>query len=121
MRRWQDQPVGRGLWRLAEPTEDHALIVACARPPGGVVCPHSALRVRGIRKTRFEGVRARIAAPAQTALDCFRFERRLGPEVAIAVLSGTLRQDMVSVAELSRAEEVLRSRRLRAAFDAGSV
>jgi len=71
----------------------------------------------GVKDTEFEGVRARITSPARTVVDCFRFERLLGPEVALEALHDALRQRLVTIGELSRVEEVLPSRRLRAALD----
>jgi predicted transcriptional regulator of viral defense system len=71
----------------------------------------------GVQKTEFEGVPARITSPARTVADCFRFERLVGPEAAMEALQDALRQRKVTVAELSRAAEVLPSRRLSAALD----
>lgn len=71
----------------------------------------------GVNKTEFEGVPARITSPARTVADCFRFERLIGPEAAMEALQDGLRQRLVTIAELSRVEEVLPSRRLRAALD----
>jgi predicted transcriptional regulator of viral defense system len=75
----------------------------------------------GVKETTFEGVPARITTPARTVADCFRFERLVGPEVAIEALQDALRQRKVSIAELGRVEEVLPSRRLRAALDTRSI
>lgn len=71
----------------------------------------------GVHETSFEGVPARITSPARTVVDCFRFERLLGPEVPLEALQDGLRQRKVTVAELSRVAEVLPSRRLSAALD----
>jgi predicted transcriptional regulator of viral defense system len=75
----------------------------------------------GVKRIHFEGVPSRITGPARTIADCFRFERLVGPEVGVEALRDALRQRKVSVAELSRVEEVLPSRRLRAALDAMSI
>jgi predicted transcriptional regulator of viral defense system len=72
----------------------------------------------GVQETSFEGVSARITSPARTVADCFRFERLVGPEIAMEALQDGLRQKKLSVAELSRIVEVLPSRRLKAALDA---
>jgi predicted transcriptional regulator of viral defense system len=72
----------------------------------------------GVKQVEFEGVPARVTSPARTIADCFRFERLVGYEVAREALQDALRQRIVTVAELSRVEEVLPSRRLRAALDA---
>jgi predicted transcriptional regulator of viral defense system len=71
----------------------------------------------GVKETTFEGVPARITTPSRTVADCFRFERLVGPETAMEALQDGLRQRKITVAELSRVEEVLPSRRLRAALD----
>jgi predicted transcriptional regulator of viral defense system len=75
----------------------------------------------GVQDTEFEGVPARITSPARTVADCFRFERLVGPEVAMEALQDALRQRKVTVAELSRVVEILPSRRLSAALDTRSI
>ena len=75
----------------------------------------------GVKTTTFEGVPARITTPARTVADCFRLERLVGHEVAIEALQDALRQRTVTIAELARVEEVLPSRRLRAALDMRSI
>ena len=75
----------------------------------------------GVRATSFEGVPARITTPARTVVDCFRFERLVGREVAMEALDDALRQRKVTIAELTRVEEVLPSRRLRTVLDARAV
>ncbi len=75
----------------------------------------------GVQTTEFEGVPARITSPARTVVDCFRFERLVGPETAMEALQDALRQRKVTVAELSRVAELLPSRRLSAALDLRSI
>lgn len=75
----------------------------------------------GIKDIAFEGVPARITGVARTIVDCFRFERLVGPEVAVEALTDAMRQRKVTAAEIARVEEVLPSRRLRAALDMRSV
>lgn len=75
----------------------------------------------GVQETEFEGVCARITSPARTIVDCFRFERLVGPEAAMEALQDGLRQRRVTIAELSRIAEVLPSRRLSAALDLRSI
>jgi predicted transcriptional regulator of viral defense system len=75
----------------------------------------------GVKTTTFEGVSARITTPARTIVDCFRFERLVGPEVAMEALRDGLQQRNVTIAELSRVAEILPSRRLIAALDARSI
>lgn len=71
----------------------------------------------GVKDIEFEGVPARITSPARTIVDCFRFERLVGPETAQEALTDALRQRRVTLGELARVEEVLPSRRLSAALD----
>lgn len=71
----------------------------------------------GVTDTEFEGVPARITNPARTIADCFRFERLVGPEIGLEAFSDALQRRLVTVAELARVEEVLPSRRLRAALE----
>ncbi len=71
----------------------------------------------GVKEIAFEGVPASITSPARTVVDCFRFERLVGPEIPMEALQDGLRQRKVTIAELSRAEEILPSRRLRAVLD----
>jgi|GEM_PF-5971250 len=47
---------------------------------------------------------ARITSPARTIVDCFRFERLVGPAMAMEALRDGLRQRKVTEAELSRVE-----------------
>jgi predicted transcriptional regulator of viral defense system len=75
----------------------------------------------GVKETSFEGVPARITSPARTIIDCFRLERLIGPEIAMEALQDAMRRHLVTVGELSRTEEVLSSRRLRAQLDALSI
>jgi predicted transcriptional regulator of viral defense system len=75
----------------------------------------------GVKETAFEGVPARITSPARTVVDCLRFERLVGAEVAMEALHDALRQKKTTVAEVSRVERMFPSRRLRAALDVESV
>ncbi len=75
----------------------------------------------GVQTREFEGVPARITSPARTVADCFRFERLVGAEVAMEALQDALRQRKVTIAELSRVDDVLPSRRLGAALDMMSI
>jgi len=75
----------------------------------------------GVQETTFEGVPARITSPARTVADCFRFERLVGREAAIEAFQDGLRQRKFTIAELSRVEEFLPSRRLSAALDMRSI
>ena len=73
----------------------------------------------GVQETRFEEVPARITSPARTVVDCFRFERLIGREVAVEALREALRDHKVTMGELDRVLDVLPSRRLNAILGAG--
>lgn len=75
----------------------------------------------GVKSTAFEGVPARITSPARTIVDCFRFERLVGPEAAMEALRDGLRQRKATIPELLRVLEMLPSRRLSAALDLRSI
>lgn len=75
----------------------------------------------GVNEIEFEGVPAHVTSVARTVADCFRFERLVGAEVPIEALTDALRQRKVTPAELIRVDEVLPSRRLRAALDTGLI
>ena len=66
----------------------------------------------GVENAVFEGVPARITSPARTVVDCFRFRRLVGKDVAIEALRDALRDRKASVAEILRAAEVCRARSL---------
>ena len=74
-----------------------------------------------MKATSFEGVPARITSPARTVVDCFRFERLVGAEVALEALTDALRQRKVTRAELARVAELLPSRKLNVALDLRSI
>ena len=66
----------------------------------------------GVEDTTFEGVPARITSPARTVVDCFRFRRLVGRDVALEALRDALRDRRASVRQILRAAEVCRARSL---------
>lgn len=117
----------RALRPTQLPNEVWLAIPHKARPPR---LPELRLRIvrfsgaawtLGVEDVRFEGVPARITSPARTVVDCFRFERLLGPEAPMEALLDALRQRKVTIGELARVEEALPSRRLRAVLDTRSI
>ena len=73
----------------------------------------SGVRLRyGVVNTTFEGVPVRITSPARTVVDCFRFRRLVGKDVAIEALSDTVSERKASVDEIWRAAEVCRAKSL---------
>ncbi len=73
----------------------------------------SGVRLRyGVVNTTFEGVPVRITSPARTVVDCFRFRRLVGKDVAIEALRDALRDRKASVDQVWRAAEVCRAKSL---------
>ena len=66
----------------------------------------------GIEDTAFEGVPARITSPARTVVDCFRFRRLVGKDVAIEALRDALQDRKASVDQIWRAADVCRAKSL---------
>ena len=64
----------------------------------------------GILNTQFEGVPARVTSPARTVVDCFRFRRLVGRDVAVEALREALRDRKASAGEIWRAAEACRAR-----------
>ena len=64
----------------------------------------------GIEDTAFEGVPARVTSPARTVVDCFRFRRLVGKDVALEALRDALRDRRASADEIMRAASVCRAR-----------
>ena len=66
----------------------------------------------GVVNATFEGVPVRITSPARTVVDCFRFRRLVGKDVAIEALRDVLRGGKASVDQIWRAAEVCRAKSL---------
>ena len=66
----------------------------------------------GVKRTDFDGVPACITSPARTVVDCFRFRRIVGKDVAFEALRDALCERRASVAEIWRAAEACRARSL---------
>lgn len=78
-----------------------------------------AARTYGVQDTKFEAVPARITSPARTVVDCFRFQRLIGPKAALEALREALQDRKVTTAALMRTLEVLPARRLSAILKSG--
>lgn len=84
------------------------------RPPRGVVANLKLVTVSGasltygVHTVEIDGVPARITSPARTIVDCFRFRRLVGLDVAIEALQEGLRSRQATRAQIARAAEVLR-------------
>ena len=66
----------------------------------------------GVGQATFEGVPARITSPARTVVDCFRFRRLVGKDVALEALRDALRDRKASADEIWRVAEVCRAKSL---------
>jgi len=76
----------------------------------------------GVVPVRPLGVPAQITNPARTVIDCFRFRRIVGQDVALEALSETLRRRKASVSQIWRAAEMCRAKTLVGPYlDAFSV
>lgn len=66
----------------------------------------------GVVTAAFEGVPASITSPARTVVDCFRFRRLVGKDVALEALRDALRDRKASPDEIWRVAQVCRARSL---------
>lgn len=63
----------------------------------------------GIETRLILGVPVRVTSPARTIVDCFRYRRKIGLDVALEALRDAIRSRRVTVGEIVRAAEVLRA------------
>ncbi|MGE3979236.1 MAG: type IV toxin-antitoxin system AbiEi family antitoxin [Nitrospira sp.] len=61
-----------------------------------------------IETRTIQGVQVRVTTPARTIIDCFRYRKRIGLDVALEALRDGLRSKQVTVDKLRRAAEVCR-------------
>lgn len=86
-----------------------------ARPPRIPEFPTRIVRFSGpalrygVVNTEFEGVPARITNPARTVVDCFRFRRLVGRDVAQEALRDVLHERKATPDEIWRAAEACRA------------
>ena len=105
---WHPAPEG-GLDR--HPAQGpHTPPSRAARQGGPLLRSIAALR--GRECAAFEGVPARITSPARTVVDCFRFRRLVGKDVALEALGDALRERKASADQIWRAAEVCRAKSL---------
>jgi predicted transcriptional regulator of viral defense system len=62
----------------------------------------------GVVTRSMQGVRVRLTNPARTVVDCFRYRRKVGLDVALEALRDAVRSHKVTVSEIDRAAEVCR-------------
>ena len=66
----------------------------------------------GVEKRIVLGVDVFITSPARTIVDCFRYRRKIGIDVAMEALSDGLRSKRVTATKLNRVAEALRMTRV---------
>ena len=69
-----------------------------------------AMLTYGVETRRILGVPVRVTSPARTVVDCFRYRRKLGLDVALEALRDAVRSRKATVDEITRAAEVCRAR-----------
>lgn len=69
-----------------------------------------AMRTYGIETRAILGVPVRLTSPARTVVDCFRYRKKLGLDVALEALRESLRSRKATVDEIVRAADVCRAR-----------
>jgi predicted transcriptional regulator of viral defense system len=64
----------------------------------------------GVVTQSMQGVPVRLTNPARTVVDCFRYRRKVGLDVAMEALRDTVRRRKATISEIDRAAEVCRIR-----------
>jgi predicted transcriptional regulator of viral defense system len=63
----------------------------------------------GVIERPILGVPVRVTSPARTVVDCFRYRKKLGIDVAVEALRDAIRSRKATIAEIDRAAEVCRA------------
>lgn len=69
-----------------------------------------AMLTYGVVTQSMQGVRVRLTNPARTVVDCFRYRKKIGLDVAMEALRDAVRSRKAMVSEIDRAAEVCRIR-----------
>jgi predicted transcriptional regulator of viral defense system len=69
-----------------------------------------AMLTYGVHVRPILGVPVRVTSPARTVVDCFRYRRKIGLDVALEAVREVLRSRMATVDEIMRTAEVCRAR-----------
>lgn len=64
----------------------------------------------GVEHRMAQGVPFRITSPARTIVDCFRYRKKCGLDIALEALYDAIRRRVVTVDEIERVAEVCRAR-----------
>jgi predicted transcriptional regulator of viral defense system len=89
-----------------------------ARPPRIAEIPTRIIRFSGpslsygLERIDLDGISARITGVARTVVDCFRFRRLVGRDVAQEALREALREGKTSIDEIWRTADVCRAKSL---------
>ncbi|MDE0152963.1 MAG: type IV toxin-antitoxin system AbiEi family antitoxin domain-containing protein [Gammaproteobacteria bacterium] len=75
-----------------------------------------AMLTYGVEDRMAQGVSFRITSPARTIVDCFRYRRTCGLDIALEALYDVIRGRDISVDEIERAAEVCRVRTVIAPY-----
>lgn len=62
----------------------------------------------GVTTQPMQGVAVRLTSPARTVVDCFRYRKKIGLDVAMEALRDAVRSRKAMVSEIDRAAEVCR-------------
>lgn len=69
-------------------------------PPLRVIRASGMALTQGVEARRVEGVRVRVTNPAKTVVDCFRYRRTVGTDVALEALRDCWRQRKATMDDL---------------------
>jgi predicted transcriptional regulator of viral defense system len=61
-----------------------------------------------VETQKIQGIQIRVTSPARTIVDCFRYRKRIGLDVALEALREGLRSKQATVEKIRRAAEVCR-------------
>jgi len=64
----------------------------------------------GVQTREVQGVTIHITSPARTVVDCFRYRRKIGLDVALEALRDVIHSRLATVDEIIRAAEICRVR-----------
>jgi predicted transcriptional regulator of viral defense system len=87
----------------------HARSPKLAYPKLAVVRASGQARTHGVERRTIEGVRVQVTTPAKTVVDCFRYQRHVGLDVALEALRDYLRKHrggIDALVEAARADRV---------------
>ena len=89
-----------------------------AHPPAQVrvVRFSGAMLKYGVTHKSALGVPFRITSPARTVVDCFRYRKKFGLDIAMEALDDAVRSNITTVDEILRAAEVCRVRTVMDAY-----